>query len=102
MEHNPQTFPVQGRDHHDNPVRLAVPFAVVIRHQSQAIRNHGQTVHRLAERGGLCWTELLAVLADVPYQQVAAMTEPRARHAAMKIVEREELTINNQDHSHES
>ncbi len=39
-----------------------VPFALVAGCEAQAQRNHGQTLQRLAERGGLSLTELCAVL----------------------------------------
>jgi hypothetical protein len=45
---------------------LVVSFDLVKRHEKQAVANHGQTVERLAERGGLSWLELLLVLTDMP------------------------------------
>lgn len=33
-----------------------------IAHEHQAARNHGQTLKRLNERGGVCWSELYAIL----------------------------------------
>lgn len=41
-----------------------VPLPVVMLHEAQALRNHGQTVFCLAERGGLSPSELAAVLWD--------------------------------------
>lgn len=43
---------------------LVVSFDLVKRHEKQAYANHGQTVERLAERGGLTWFELLMVMSD--------------------------------------
>lgn len=43
---------------------LSVPWAMVALHETQAQRNHGQTVLRLHERGGLSAAELVAVLED--------------------------------------
>lgn len=37
-------------------------------HEDQAQRNHSQTLKRLAERGGLCPEEMLAVLEDRDYR----------------------------------
>jgi hypothetical protein len=46
----------------------SIPWAIVAPHNDQARENHGgQTLERLAERGGLCPIELKAVLGDVPY-----------------------------------
>lgn len=43
---------------------VGVPLAMVLPHDKQAQRNHSQTLHRLAERGGLSACELVAVLED--------------------------------------
>lgn len=43
---------------------VSVPFDFVAPHEQQADRNHGQTLHRLAVRGGLSACELAAVLED--------------------------------------
>jgi lambda repressor-like predicted transcriptional regulator len=55
-----------------------IPFEVLIPHKEQAFKNHGQTLERLAERGGLSYAELLDVLKnqcssskEFPEQQVA-------------------------------
>lgn len=43
--------------------QLTVPMAFVIEHERQARSNHGQSVERLKERGGLAWTELADIIA---------------------------------------
>lgn len=57
-----------------------VPWALVAAHAEQAMRNHNQTVERLAERGGLGWSELLDVLLDRPWDGVAFWL-PKQREA---------------------
>ena len=43
----------------------SIPWAMIAPHEMQAIQNHGgQTLARLAERGGLSPCEALAVLDD--------------------------------------
>jgi hypothetical protein len=42
----------------------SVPWEMVAPHEAQAQYNHGQTLERLAERGGLSPMELACVLAD--------------------------------------
>ncbi len=43
----------------------SVPWRLVATHEAQAKRNHGgQSLERLAQRGGLSWPELFAVMAD--------------------------------------
>ena len=39
-----------------------VPWSLVAPHETQARRNHAQSLSRLAERGGLSWRELHAVI----------------------------------------
>ncbi len=39
-----------------------VPWALVAPHEAQALRNHSQTLQRLAERGGLSPFELMRVV----------------------------------------
>ena len=41
-----------------------IPYDVIKLHEDQALKNHGQTLDRLAERGGLSWSEAYAVLTD--------------------------------------
>ena len=40
------------------------PWHLIEPHSKQAMKNHGQTLERLAERGGLSPSELLAVMED--------------------------------------
>lgn len=42
----------------------SVPWRLLAPHEKQALRNHGQTMQRLAERGGLSPAELMCVLED--------------------------------------
>ncbi|MFC5391644.1 hypothetical protein [Bosea vestrisii] len=44
------------------------PFALIAKHEAQALTNHGQTLERLAERGGLSAAEAVAVLEDRAYR----------------------------------
>lgn len=47
-----------------------IDWQLVADHCKQARANHYQTVERLAERGGLAWSELYAVLHDRPWQKI--------------------------------
>lgn len=48
-----------------------IPYNIIAPHEAQAMRNHGgQTLQRLAERGGLDWTEILAVLRDKTWKEM--------------------------------
>lgn len=64
---------------------LTFDWELAASHETQAKSNHGgQTIQRLDERGGLCWSELLAVLKNEPYKKCdegAAMAWCRRREA---------------------
>jgi hypothetical protein len=47
-----------------------IDWQLVVDHGDQAHTNHGQTVARLAERGGLSWCELHAVLHNRRWQKM--------------------------------
>jgi hypothetical protein len=51
---------------------VQVPWAMVEPHQRQAKINHGQTLERLAERGGLGPDEMMALLEDRPHHRMSA------------------------------
>lgn len=53
----------------------SVPWEAVAPHEAQALRNHGQSLERLAERGGLSPLELLAVIGDCPLRDVRHLTD---------------------------
>lgn len=56
-------------------IPASVPWDLVAAHEAQALRNHGgQTLRRLAERGGLGPWELLAVLLDCAYSNIATLS----------------------------
>lgn len=48
----------------------SVPWSVVTPHETQAQRNHGQSLPRLAQRGGLSPDEMLAVLEDRDWERM--------------------------------
>ena len=51
-----------------------IPWAIIDPHRRQAERNHGQSLERLDERGGLDPTELFAVLTDRDWRDVFKTT----------------------------
>lgn len=59
-----ETFPILGQR------GATIDLQLVKDHGSQAQSNHGQTVARLAERGGLSWCELFAVLHNQRWQKM--------------------------------
>lgn len=39
-----------------------IPFAMLVPHEAQALKNHGQSLERLAQRGGLGHSEAIDIL----------------------------------------
>ena len=60
----------------------AVPWAVVEPFERRAKINHGQTLARLNERGGLCPTEMYALLAD---KQLSDVNHSKASQRAAEL-----------------
>jgi hypothetical protein len=52
-----EEYPIQGFQ--------SIPWAVIAPHEHQAITNHGQTLERLAERGGTCELKTFFILNDL-------------------------------------
>jgi hypothetical protein len=61
-----------------------IPWSVIRPHEAQAQRNHAQSLEVLAKRGGLSWSEALAVLEDRPW---SPMGVDDAKPAVMAIVQ---------------
>lgn len=62
-------FPIMSRrSTRQNVIIRSVKLAMMLEHQQQALRNHDQTIQRLAERGGLDPAEAIAVLLDRKYE----------------------------------
>ena len=67
---------------------LRVPWAMIAEHGAQAKRNHSQTLERLAERGGCCGKEILAILSGENWNHFEGMKgEVVASHLALMIAD---------------
>ncbi len=69
-------FPILGAG-------MDIPWIIVELHDKQVRANHGQSLERIAERGGLGWGEALAVLEDRKYKYI---DEDAARIQVLEIV----------------
>lgn len=49
----------------------SIPWELIAPHAKQADRNHGQTLERLAARGGLSACEAIAVIEDRSWKRMA-------------------------------
>lgn len=47
-----------------------VPWSLLEPHESQALKNHGQTLERLAQRHGLSLCEMLAIIERRPWRRM--------------------------------
>jgi hypothetical protein len=74
-------FPILGSE-----PKEYIPLDAIQPHEKQAIRNHTQTLKRLAERGGLGWIEALCVLEDREYDFHTKLTEEDAKIKVLEIL----------------
>lgn len=65
---------------------MSVPWQMLAPHELQAKANHGQTLQRLAERGGLSWAEMLCVLEGCSWGERRALTDEQAKPKVLAIV----------------
>ncbi len=56
-----------------------VPWDLVAPHRKGAYANHGQTLEGLADRGGLTWPELLAVMTGRKYRDLGIQPKQAQR-----------------------
>jgi hypothetical protein len=73
----------------DGKGRSSIPWRVIAPHEAQAQRNHGQSLKRLAERGGLCWSEAWGILTGVGWSRLPRNQEDRCKAAVLAIVQKE-------------
>lgn len=66
----------------------SVPWEVMEPHEAQAQRNHGQSLLRLAQRGGLAPEEAWAVVNDIKYEDIPDDAKERWRKFANETNER--------------
>lgn len=67
-----------------------VPWDLVEPHEKRALANHGQSLERLAERGGLDPVELVAVLED---RRLWDMRDMLISDAVKKVKKHEEAVL---------
>lgn len=70
----------------DHPEMEPVPWPILVPHELQAQKNHRQSLRRLAERGGLAPSEMVAVLEDRPFRP---MDDVEARDRLSEIIRAE-------------
>ena len=76
-------FPILG-----SKPKEYIPWDIIKLHEKQAIKNHSQTLTRLAERGGLGWLEILFILSDEDYNFRTKLTDELAKPKVLEIIKR--------------
>ncbi len=84
IETTERQFPIMSRGE-----RASIPWGVIAPHEAQARRNHGQSLARLAERGGLCWAEAWGVLTGVGWSRLPKGQEAECKAAVLAICQKE-------------
>lgn len=70
--------------------KCSIPWIVIAPHEGQAICNHGQDLETLNRRGGLIWSEMIAVLEDRRYIR---MDESIACKKVEEIIKKQICTV---------
>lgn len=60
-----------------------MPWAMIELHEAQAVRNHSQSLATLDSRGGLTWSEAIAILEDRSWRP-----EPKGKELVLRAIER--------------
>ena len=68
-------------------LRRSIPWLMIASHEAQAMKNHGQSLVRLNERGGLSVHEAIAVLQDRPLPPLKLTSDADARAMLESLVE---------------
>lgn len=62
----------------------SLPFDFVSLYRKRIETNHGQTLERLAERGGLCWYEVLCGIND---EKLSVGSIPEEKECCKKVLQ---------------
>lgn len=102
-EAKPFTMPIQNRQ---GPAELAGPFIWEPTKEDRrwADNNHGQTLERLAERGGMAWSEMAFIILHQRYDRASRVHTDQAYAKAVcrdVLIMRERATLSqNKDADH--
>lgn len=82
---NRKMFPILGTNQKEY-----IPWDSIAPHENQAWMNHGQSLEKLASRGGLSWCETLAVLLDSKFRNIP---EEEAKRKVLNIIPNQEWIV---------
>ncbi len=80
-----------GKQHRQYPIigtmpQEYIPWDMLVPHEKQALRNHGQTLELLAKRGGLDWFEVAWILEDKEWRASPGMSLNEAKKIVLEHV----------------
>lgn len=78
MSQDERQFPVLGAGR-SKVGFSSVPWGFLAPHEARAQANHHQSLNRLAERGGLCPAEMLAVVENLAWHEVEKLEDYQVR-----------------------
>lgn len=81
----PEEFPVINHKEQWPGCPASVPWGLLAPHEKQALRNHNQTLTRLAERGGCSPCELVALIEERRHQR---MTKEASARRLIELIDR--------------
>ncbi len=101
MSKLPKLFPVLWQGWDRNEVRKFkelgcprnVPWYLVAPHENRAWLNHGQTLKRLSERGGLSPKEMVCLLTDNSLRLCWELTEEGAIRQLLRLIAARERDV---------
>lgn len=80
-------FPVLRSSHREGEPEY-IPWEILEPHEKQAYSNHGQSLEKLASRGGLSWREIYAVIMDKEFDYGSEHVTDYYKRAVLDAVEK--------------
>lgn len=80
-------FPVLHSSHRDGEDEY-IPWEILEPHEAQAYANHGQSLEQLANRCGLSWREIYAVINDKEFDYGSEHVTDYYKRAVLDAVEK--------------
>lgn len=69
-----------------------IEWNIVEPYRERALINHGQTLERIAERGGLDWYEMFCLLLDKPFRDIPLNYNLDYKPYVMKLINQRKET----------
>lgn len=80
-------FPVLHSSHREGEAEF-IPWKILEPHEKQAYANHGQSLEKLASRGGLSWREIYSVINDKEFDYGSKHTADYYKLAVLDAMEK--------------